>query len=260
LHALYNQAQDQAMYRLQLGHGSVITKARIRKNAENKKVGYSKELEDWLAETIKSGNVAGMREVLANLFGEMETLNYHNALVSIIRLVDAAIEALEEAKMSAAPSLQIASIGRHILEKETMAEIHRIVREGLQDSINRETVGNTNTESLNYFLVEAVTEYVHKNYRDNSLSLPAIASIMKISSRSLSKMYKEATQLSIPDLINGVRLTKAAELLIQEDLSVYEIVQRVGFTNETYFFSLFKKKYKVTPKEYALQRSVNKIK
>jgi AraC-like DNA-binding protein len=257
LHALYNQAQDQAMYRLQLGHGSIITNARIRKNAENKRAGYSKELEDWLAETIKSGNVAAMKEVLANLFGEMEKLNYHNALVSIIRLVDAAIKALEEAKAPAAPALQIASIGRHILEKETMAEIHRIVREGLQDSINKETVGNA--ESLNYFLVDAVTEYVHKNYRDSSLSLPAIASIMKISSRSLSKMYKEATQLSIPDLINGVRLTKAAELLIQEDLSVYEVVQRVGFTNETYFFSLFKKKYKVTPKEYALQRNVNKF-
>ncbi|WP_256759540.1 AraC family transcriptional regulator [Cohnella sp. WQ 127256] len=257
LHSLYNQTLDLAMYRLQLGHGSVITHARIRKNTESKKSSYSKELEEWLVETIKSGNVAAMKDVLANLFGEMETLNYHNALVSIIRLVDTAIEALEEANISAAPSLQIASIGRHILEKETMAEIHRIIRGGLQDSINKELTENTDT--LNSFVVDAVTEYIHKNYQDLSLSLPSIASMMKISSRNLSKIYKEATNLSIPDLINGVRLSKAAELLIQEDLSVYEVVQRVGFTNETYFFSLFKKKYKVTPKEYALQRNVNKI-
>ncbi|RED54411.1 AraC family transcriptional regulator [Cohnella lupini] len=257
LHALYSQTLDQSMYRLQLGHGSVITQARIRKNAESKKSGYSKELEEWFVETIKSGNVAAMKEVLANLFGEMETLNYHNALVSIIRLVDTAIEALDEAKITPAPSLQIASIGRHILEKETMAEIHRIIRGGLQDSINKETAENTDT--LNYFVVDAVTEYIHKNYQDLSLSLPSIAAMMKISSRNLSKIYKQATNLSIPDLINGVRLTKAAELLIEEDLSVYEVVQKVGFTNETYFFSLFKKKYKVTPKEYALQRNVNKI-
>lgn len=257
LHSLYNQTLDQAMYRLHLGHGSIITHARIRKNAESKKSGYSKELEEWLVETIKSGNVAAMKEVLANLFGEMETLNYHNALVSIIRLVDTAIEALEDAKIPAAPSLQIASIGRHILEKETMAEIHRIIRGGLQDSINKEPAENTDT--LNSFVVDAVTEYIHNNYQDLSLSMPSIASMMKISSRNLSKIYKEATNLSIPDMINGVRLTKAAELLIQEDLSVYEVVQKVGFTNETYFFSLFKKKYKVTPKEYALQRNVNKI-
>ncbi|MFD0672681.1 AraC family transcriptional regulator [Cohnella sp. GCM10027633] len=258
LHAMYNQTLDQSMYRLQLGHGSVITQARIRKNADSRKSGYPKELEEWFAETIKSGNVAAMKEVLANLFGEMETLSYHNALVSIIRLVNTAIVALDEAKITPAPSLQIASIGRHILEKETMAEIHRIIRGGLQDSMNKETT-DENADTLNYFVVDAVTEYIHKNYQDLSLSLPSIAAMMKISSRNLSKIYKQATNLSIPDLINGVRLTKAAELLIEEDLSVYEVVQKVGFTNETYFFSLFKKKYKVTPKEYALQRNVNKI-
>lgn len=258
LYSLYNQALDLAMYRLQLGHGSVITHARVRKHAESNKTSYSKELEEWLAETIKSGNVAAMKEVLANLFGEIEKLNYHNALVSIIRLADKAIETLEEAKIPPAPSLQITSIGRLILEKETMAEIHRIIGDGLRDSINKETAGSRDT--LNSFVVDAVTEYIHNNYQDVSLSLLSIASMMKISSRNLSKIYKQATNMSIPDLINGVRLTKAAELLIEEELSVYEIVQKVGFTNETYFFSLFKKKYKVTPKEYALQRNANKIK
>ncbi|MFD2328577.1 helix-turn-helix domain-containing protein [Cohnella sp. GCM10020058] len=257
LHAQYTQAMDQSMYRLQLGHGSVITQERLRGCADNKKTGYSKELEDWLMETIKSGNVAAMRDVLSNLFEEMAALNYHNALISILRLADAVIEGLDKAKVTAAPSLQKASIGRHILEKETMAEIERIVWSGLQDSFNKET--SEETEALNYFVVDAVTEYVHRNYQDPSLSLSSIASMMKISSRSLSKIYKEATQLSIADLINGVRLTKAAELLIQEDLSVYEIVQKVGITNETYFFSLFKKKYKMTPKEYALQRNANQI-
>ncbi|MBM7565939.1 helix-turn-helix domain-containing protein [Paenibacillus sacheonensis] len=257
LHALYNQTLDLSMYRLHLGHGSLITHSRVRRNVENKKAGYPKELEEWFAETIKSGNVAGMKEVLANLFGEMETLNYHNALVSIIRLFDTAVEALDEASISPAPSLQIASFGRHVMEKETMAEIHRILQGGLLDSINKETAENTDT--LNDFVVDAVTEYIHNHYRDLSLSLPSIAAMMKISSRTLSRIYKQATNLSIADMINDVRLSRAAELLLQEDLSVNEVVQRVGLTNETYFFSLFKKKYKVTPKEYALQRNLNKI-
>lgn len=257
LHALYTQAMDQSMYRLQLGHGSVITQERLRGRADNKKTTYSKELETWLVETIKSGNVSAMKDVLASLFEEIAALNYHNALISILRLADAAIEALEKAKVTPAPSLQKVSIGRHVLEKETMAEIERIVWGGLRDSFNKETAEDP--DALNYFVVDAVTEYVHRNYQDPGLSLSSIASMMKISTRSLSKIYKDATQLSIADLINGVRLTKAAELLIQEDLSVYEVVQKVGITNETYFFSLFKKKYKMTPKEYALQRKANQI-
>ncbi len=257
LHSLYNKSLDQAMYRLLLGPSSVITHETVKKNVESKKTGYSKNLEDLFLETIKSSNVTAMEGVLANIFEEVGTLNYHNALVSIIRLVDAVIETLEEMKVTAAPSLHISSISRNILEKETIVEIHRIILGALHDSFKKDSEEKANT--LNYFVVDAVTEYIHKHFQDPSLSLTSIASIMKISTRNLSKIYKEATHISIPDFINEFRLAKAAELLIHEDLSVYEVVEKVGILNETYFFSMFKKKYKVTPKEYALRRNMNNL-
>ncbi|RTE10227.1 AraC family transcriptional regulator [Paenibacillus whitsoniae] len=257
LNGMYNKALDQAMYRVLLGHSSVITYEAVRKNVESKKTGYSKNQEERLVEAMKSSNTTVIEEVLGTIFKEVGTLNYHNALVSIIRLVDAVIETLEAMKVTAAPSLHISSISRNILEKETIAEIHRIIVGALQDSLQKDFEGNAN--NLNYFLVEAVTEYIHNHYQDPSLSLTSIASIMKISTRNLSKTYKSATQISIPDFINEFRLAKAAELLVQDDLSVYEIAEKVGILNETYFFSMFKKKYKVTPKEYALQRNMTKL-
>ncbi|MGG1555922.1 helix-turn-helix domain-containing protein [Paenibacillus ferrarius] len=257
LNGMYNKALDQAMYRVLLGHSSVITYEAVRKNVESKKTGYSKNQEERLVEAMKSSNTTAIEEVLGTIFKEVGMLNYHNALVSIIRLVDAVIETLEAMKVTAAPSLHISSISRNILEKETIAEIHRIIVGALQDSLQKDSEGNAN--NLNYFLVEAVTEYIHNHYQDPSLSLTSIASIMKISTRNLSKTYKSATQISIPDYINEFRLAKAAELLVQDDLSVYEIAEKVGILNETYFFSMFKKKYKVTPKEYALQRNMTKL-
>lgn len=257
LHGLYNKALDQAMYRLLLGHSAVMTYETVKKNVESKKTGHSKSLEDRFLETMKTSDITAMEGVLANLFEELGTLNYHNALVSIIRLVDAVIETLEEMKVTVAPSLHISSISRNILEKETIVDIHRIILGALQDSFKKDYEGNTN--KLNYFLVDAVTEYIQNHFQDPSLSLTSIASIMKISTRNLSKIYKEATHISIPDYINEFRLAKAAELLIQDNLSVYEIVEKVGILNETYFFSMFKKKYKVTPKEYALRRNMTNL-
>ncbi|WP_173218706.1 AraC family transcriptional regulator [Paenibacillus alba] len=254
LNSIYNQALDQAMYRLLLGHSSVITYETIKKNVESKKTGYSRNYEEWLVEAMKLSKTEAKEEVLGNIFEEVGTLNYHNALVSIIRLVDKVIETLEEMKVTTAPSLHISSISRNILEMETIAEIHRIIVGALQDSFKKDFQGHTT--KLNYFLVDAVTEYIQNHYQDPSLSLTSIASIMKISTRNLSKTYKEATHISIPDYINEFRLTKAADLLIQDDLSVYEIAGKVGILNETYFFSMFKKKYKVTPKEYALRRNM----
>lgn len=257
LHGLYNKALDQAMYRLLLGHSAVMTYETVKKNVESKKTGHSKSLEDRFLETMKTSDITAMEGVLANLFEELGTLNYHNALVSIIRLVDAVIETLEEMKVTVAPSLHISSISRNILEKETIVDIHRIILGALQDSFKKDYEGSTH--KLNYFLVDAVTEYIQNHFQDPSLSLTSIASIMKISTRNLSKIYKEATHISIPDYINEFRLAKAAELLIQDDLSVYEIAEEVGILNETYFFSMFKKKYKVTPKEYALRRNMTNL-
>ncbi|MFC5402618.1 helix-turn-helix domain-containing protein [Cohnella soli] len=257
LHDSYNHALDQSMYRLLLGHSSVITSETVKKKAESKKTGYSKELEEWLVETIKSGNVPAMKKVLATLFEETSTLNYHNALVTIIRLADAVFGAMEHAKGSSSIALPLSSITRSLLEKETIGEIHRTLWGVLQDSFSNEQLEAPNT--MNHFVVDAVTEYIHKNYQDASLSLSSVAAMMKLSTRNLSKIYKEATQISIPDYINEFRLAKAAELLIHHDLSVIEVSKRVGILNETYFFSLFKKKYKVTPKEYALQRNVNRV-
>ncbi|WP_409342960.1 helix-turn-helix transcriptional regulator [Paenibacillus sp. MBLB4367] len=69
-------------------------------------------------------------------------------------------------------------------------------------------------------------------------------------------MFKDAANISISELITETRLAKAAELLVQHNLSVHEVVEKVGMINETYFFSVFKKRYGATPKEYALQKQL----
>ncbi|MGO4276849.1 hypothetical protein AB4Z22_44660, partial [Paenibacillus sp. TAF58] len=81
LHSLYDKALDQAMYRLLLGHSSVITYEMVKKNVESKKSGYPKNQEELFLEAMKSSNFTAMEEVLGNIFEEVGMLNYHNALV-----------------------------------------------------------------------------------------------------------------------------------------------------------------------------------
>ncbi|MNI38056.1 CFA/I fimbrial subunit D [compost metagenome] len=83
---------------------------------------------------------------------------------------------------------------------------------------------------------------------------------MKISQRRLGNLFKEAMHVSVADYINETRLAKAAEYLTENEISVREIVEKVGVVNETYFFSLFKKHFGITPKEYALRSNVKQLK
>jgi two-component system response regulator YesN len=66
----------------------------------------------------------------------------------------------------------------------------------------------------------------------------------------LSRLYKEATGVSIVDAIKKVRIDRAKQLLRATDASVKDIAEQVGFANDKYFFVVFKELCGTTPKEY----------
>ena len=46
------------------------------------------------------------------------------------------------------------------------------------------------------------------------------------------------------------RLEYARQLLVNTDLSVNEIIRKIGYQNKTYFYKIFKQRYGITPSEY----------
>ena len=53
-----------------------------------------------------------------------------------------------------------------------------------------------------------------------------------------------------------LRMTKAAELLVEQDMSIKEICYAVGFNSENSFYKAFKRTYGITPTQY---RSAKKL-
>jgi YesN/AraC family two-component response regulator len=51
-----------------------------------------------------------------------------------------------------------------------------------------------------------------------------------------------------------LRISKACDLILSSDYMVYEIAYKVGFSNPTYFSSVFKKKTGVSPGQYRKNR------
>ena len=52
------------------------------------------------------------------------------------------------------------------------------------------------------------------------------------------------------DYLTRVRIRKAIGLLCQDDLKLYEIAERVGYTTQHYFSNVFKKQMGASPAEY----------
>lgn len=104
-------------------------------------------------------------------------------------------------------------------------------------------------------LYKQVLEIVAREYTDPNLSLSSIADAVSMSPGYLGRLVKQMRNESVAEIINNQRLDRARELLTSTRQSVHEVAAAVGIRNEPYFYTLFKKRFGVTPNEY--RRSID---
>lgn len=88
-----------------------------------------------------------------------------------------------------------------------------------------------------------------EEYLQNA-NLPALARVLGYSVEYTGTLVKKWTKHTFSELLREKRCAKAAELLARTDLSVSEIIFRVGYENESFFRSVFKETYGALPVEY----------
>jgi two-component system response regulator YesN len=62
------------------------------------------------------------------------------------------------------------------------------------------------------------------------------------------QIFKAETGETLTSYITRKRLSKAMELLKASNLKIYEVADRVGFSNQYYFSNVFSKYYGFSPK------------
>jgi len=102
----------------------------------------------------------------------------------------------------------------------------------------------TDNPSLNNIL-----EYINNNY-EKCLELNECANMFHVNSNYLTRMFKKHIGVSFITYVNEVRIKKAMELLKEEELSIKEVVQMVGYNNINYFYRNFKMIAGITPKMF----------
>ena len=105
-------------------------------------------------------------------------------------------------------------------------------------------------ESNNYnkLVVISILKYITLNYQEGSLSV--LAKQIHQPDNKICKLIKEHTGSTFKQLIQEERLKAAANLLKTTSLPIVEIMQEVGYENITYFYKIFKEKFKITPSIY----------
>lgn len=108
---------------------------------------------------------------------------------------------------------------------------------------------STDYRSLNDPAVIQAMHYI-RNHACKGIKVDQVLDSVGISRSNLEKRFKEEVGETIHAVIHAEKLEKARSLLISTSLSINEISQMCGYPSLQYFYSVFRKEYDTTPKEY----------
>lgn len=93
---------------------------------------------------------------------------------------------------------------------------------------------------------------INDNIANHELNAGMISKSIAMSRSSLYNRMKVLTDISLNEYITKLRVEKAANMLKSTDLSILDISERTGFSNQRYFSTVFKHYMGKTPTGYRL--------
>ncbi len=101
----------------------------------------------------------------------------------------------------------------------------------------------------NQRLVRKVMAYMHEHFAE-ALSRELLAGYAGVSERHLNRCFVQETGLAPGSYLNRYRIQKARCLLVEQDLSITEVMGSVGFSDSSYFTRVFRREVGMSPSEY----------
>lgn len=247
---LYNKTVYNSNYRVILGSHSIIYDEYIdslRLSNDTRKVF---RLQDKLMANLNEPMDIIHKNINA-VFAALKELEYYSIVFSVVRMQKIILEVINNINGKNTDSVIELPyfINYNTLESSSLDEIKEELISILSEIKSKDLPGAkySNTSSI----ALSVKSMIDREYSDVDLNASKISDILNISSSRLSSIFNRYMNMTIPEYLNNVRLMRAVELLKNSDHSISTIMQMVGINNESYFYRLFKTKYKMTPREYA---------
>ena len=102
--------------------------------------------------------------------------------------------------------------------------------------------------------IRKAKRYIDNHLGDSSLSMQKVADEFAMSASYFSTEFRKNVGYTFTEYLMMARIQRAGELLRHSKLKIYEVAESLGYENTTYFSTLFKRQYGVTPKQYRGER------
>lgn len=245
LHMSYDCACNLLNYKVLEDRNQLISSKNTKKRMTLRSINSNNTLANYLLANDLENSIQHMNDIFNEFYNYKQPLyrlkSFFSQYISVINHV------LSEKKID---PLEVYSSEEELLRKldkcYDMEEVKEIFIEISQKVVD---VSKKNKRSNNTELINWIIDYINQNY-NNEIFLDLVAEKVGISSKYLSRFFKEQTGVNFVDYVNRLRVNKAKEHLKNIDIKITEIPTLVGVNNMSTFDRIFKKYEGISPAVY----------
>ena len=223
-------------------------------DSRNIEVQYPVDIERDLINHVKRGDKAGAKALLNNILGYIFFQYAGNLEIMIAR-------GLELLVIISRASIEGGADPKKVFELTNfyMGEIPRV------HSINQLSfliikVLDQFTDSVfpvesqeNALVIKKAINYINEHFSEN-ITLGTVADEVFLSHAYFSRLFKSETGMTFSEYVNYVRVEESKKYLLDLEYNISEVATAVGFSDQSYYTKVFKKREGISPGQYRRNR------
>ncbi len=136
-----------------------------------------------------------------------------------------------------------------VLDKVILNKNNQLSRETIQNSIDTYLSKSDRSQHEN---MKRILNYIQDNY-SKDISVSIVSDALNISESTIARVFRSESSYSFNDYVTMYRLKVATKMLEDPNIKIFEVANAVGYRDQRYFSSVFKKYIGVTPNYYKEQ-------
>lgn len=246
----WEQANFRLNYRLMMGPHSIVDDKAMPTPRTGSS--YPVALEKQLLNTLREGTQETVDRIIDEFVSGLDSKNLHQLkldvnqlLLAIAHLYPSDSENIDEA---------LSDCFRLPIDVRTPDQLKRFLHECTNASLLEIRDHN---ENIHVSIIKTIYTFIEEHYDNPGLTIDDIAKSVRLSPGYCARLFRKETGESLSAYIQELRLDKAKTHLLNTQKSVGEICISVGIPNSTYFSTIFKKRFQLSPSQYRRSQPID---
>lgn len=214
--------------------------------------------ESKLLESIELGDKAGLAENKGIFFKEIRKRCHDDVIKIIPYYTDFAITLRKRLSHMEQLAQCVESSFDRLAEQLRLVQPLEAVEQHLSDCLEYYTEITLCFHKNHSADIAVRCKEIIQNHYNKNISLQDISNSIGVTAAHLSRIVHRDLGLTFTEYVTGLRMKKAADMLLHTDVKIMDIAKYVGYDNPEYFSRMFKRIHGETPNDYRLNKQSKK--